>query len=167
MTAGRNRWRSLRLLSTTMTDTSAQGRTLRVGTRGSKLARWQADWVAARLREFGCPVEIVEITTGGDADAAAPISSFGGTGVFTKEIQRALLAGDVDLAVHSLKDLPTEGVDGLMLSAVPLRESVIDVLVAKSKTTLVNLAAGSIIGTGSLRRQAQLKYARPDVHVRE
>ena len=103
--------------------------TLRIGTRGSALARWQADWVAGKLREFGHATELIEIATHGDRDRSRSIEDIGTRGVFTKEIQRALLAGDVDLGVHSLKDLPTEPVDGLILAAVPPRESPADVLV--------------------------------------
>src|SRR3954452_15436065 len=108
---------------------SATKRTLLLGTRGSKLARWQAEWVAGELRGRGHVVELVEIATRGDVERAAPIEDIGTRGVFTKEIQRALLTGDVDLGVHSLKDLPTEPVKGLMLAAVPQRESPADVLV--------------------------------------
>src|SRR5262245_5483474 len=86
---------------------------LRIGTRGSKLARWQAEWVAGRLVSLGHAVEILEIATRGDADQIVPVASLGSPGVFTKEIQRALLADEIDVAVHSLKDLPTEPVDGL------------------------------------------------------
>src|SRR5438105_4388691 len=94
---------------------------LRLGTRGSALARWQAEWAAGELRRFGHAVELVEIATRGDVEPPrgypAPIEDIGTRGVFTKEIQRALLAGDVDLGVHSLKDLPTEAVEGLVLAA--------------------------------------------------
>ena len=94
---------------------------LRLGTRASALARWQADWVAAELARRGVKVELVPITTGGDRNQEGVIATFGGQGVFTKEIQRALLDGEIDLAVHSLKDLPTEMVEGLCLAAVPER----------------------------------------------
>ena len=108
----------------------AHKRTLQLGTRGSKLARWQADWVAGELRRLGHTVKLVEIATRGDIDQVVAVEEIGTRGVFTKEIQRALLAGNVDLAVHSLKDLPTESVEGLILAAVPARESSADVLVA-------------------------------------
>src|ERR1700687_1838295 len=98
-------------------------RRLRLGTRASALARWQADWVAAQLSARGVDVELVPITTRGDASKRDTISDLGSPRVFTKELQRALLDAHIDLAVHSLKDLPTEAVDGLMLSAVPERES--------------------------------------------
>jgi hydroxymethylbilane synthase len=156
-----------------MPDPAAQRSVLRIGTRGSQLARWQAEWVAQRLRRLGQTVELVEISTRGDIDHVRSIEEIGTRGVFTKEIQRALLAGEVDLAVHSLKDLPTEPVDGLILTAVPTRESPADVLVmsAGSKelgagTNVPLLAAlphGARVGTGSVRRQAQLRHARPDL----
>src|SRR3954464_424914 len=139
---------------------SAREKKLRLGTRGSKLARWQAEWVAGELRRWGHAVELVEIATHGDLERAAPIEDIGTRGVFTKEIQRALLAGDVDLGVHSLKDLPTEPVDGLVLAAVPERESPADVLVLGARSeergvrdadALSTLKDGARIGTGSLR----------------
>src|SRR6187401_2829439 len=112
---------------------------LRLGTRGSQLARWQAEWVAGELRRLGHAVELVEIATHGDVDRARPIEEIGTRGVFTKAIQQALLDGAVDLAVHSLKDLPTEPVEGLVLAAVPARESSADVLVSRSAATLESL----------------------------
>ena len=147
---------------------------LRLGTRGSQLARWQAHWVAGELRRRGNDVELIEIATQGDVDRSRSIEEIGTLGVFTKEIQRALLAGDVDLGVHSLKDLPTTPVPGLTLAAVPERASVADVLVVAGSgsqaTAGVNaslhvLKQGARVGTGSLRRQAQLKHARPDLRV--
>src|SRR3954468_9962909 len=130
---------------------SAREKKLRLGTRGSNLARWQAEWVAGELRARGHSVELVEIATRGDVERAAPIEDIGTRGVFTKEIQRALLAGDVDLGVHSLKDLPTEPVDGLVLAAVPARESSADVLVGRDNVSLESLPPGARVGTGSLR----------------
>ncbi len=139
---------------------------LRLGTRASLLAQWQATWVAARLREQGVSVELVNITTSGDQQQAAtgPIA---GTGVFTKEIQRELLAGRIDLAVHSLKDLPTEAVPGLVLAAVPERAAVADVLVSERFASLDALPPGAVIGTGSLRRRAQLLHYRNDLEMRD
>jgi hydroxymethylbilane synthase len=136
---------------------------IRLGTRASALARWQAEWVAARLREAGHAVELVFITTSGDAQQVGSIGTIGGQGVFTKEIQRALLDGRVDLAVHSLKDLPTEPVAGLVLAAVPPREVVADVLISRNGKTFAELPAGARIGTGSARRQSQLRHARPEL----
>ncbi|QDT67757.1 Porphobilinogen deaminase [Planctomycetes bacterium MalM25] len=148
-------------------------RTRRLGTRASQLARWQADWVAARLAEIGQAVEIVEVRTRGDAQQSGPISaivdgdaaSTGGQGVFTKEIQRALLEGEVDLAVHSLKDLPTTPVEGLTVAAVPERAPVADVLVSPLTTTIDGLPQGARVGTGSFRRKAQLLHRRPDLVI--
>jgi hydroxymethylbilane synthase len=142
----------------------APPRHLRLGTRGSALARWQSEWVAARLAELGISVELVLITTQGDA-SSLPLGEIGGQGVFTKEIQRALLGQRIDLAVHSLKDLPTEPVAGLTLAAVPARESNHDVLVCREASGLETLAPGARVGTGSLRRQAQLLHHRPDLQI--
>jgi hydroxymethylbilane synthase len=142
-----------------------ESRTFRLGTRASKLARWQADWVAARLRDLGHRVEIVRITTAGDVEQVGPVADIGAPGVFTKEIQRAVLAGEVDFAVHSLKDLPTDEVAGLTLATVPQRESPTDVLIARTAESLEALPDSARIGTGSLRRQAQLRHVRPDLRV--
>jgi hydroxymethylbilane synthase len=141
--------------------------TLRIGTRGSPLALWQARHVAERLggAHPGLRVDLVEIRTRGDRDRETPLTAIGGQGLFTKEIQRALLAGDVDVAVHSLKDLPTAGVPGLMLGAVPPREDVADVLVSPRHASLAAMPAGATVGTGSLRRRAQLLHVRPDLNV--
>jgi hydroxymethylbilane synthase len=155
-------------------DTSQRNRTLRLGTRGSKLARWQAEWVAGELQRLGHAVELVEIATRGDLEQVVAVEEIGTRGVFTKEIQRALLAGDVDIAVHSLKDLPTEPVEGLVLAAVPKRECSADVLVMAagsgergtgSEDLLMALHLGARVGTGSLRRQAQLRHVRPDLRL--
>src|SRR5687767_7438631 len=111
---------------------------LRLGTRNSPLARWQAEWVAARLTELGHAVELVPITTQGDVKTA-PLGQIGGMGLFTKELQRALLDDQIDLAVHSLKDLPTAPVEGLALAAVPPRESTADALLAISAGSIEEL----------------------------
>lgn len=151
----------------------------RLGTRASKLARWQSDWVADQLRAAGFEVEIVEITTSGDGQyqqSLAEVSNTTGTqGLFTKEIQRALLDERVDLAVHSLKDLPTAPVDGLLLAAVPEREGVRDALIAPASgsvaefsfETIDALPTGAKIGTGSLRRKTQLLHLRPDLDIQD
>jgi hydroxymethylbilane synthase len=157
---------------------------LRLGTRGSQLARWQAEWVAGELRRLGHAVELVEIATRGDMERSRAIEEIGTRGVFTKEIQRALLTGDVDLGVHSLKDLPTEPVKGLTLAAIPTRDSAADVLVLPASRTdnsvrhigptgssvssadcLAGLTHGARVGSGSLRRQAQLRHLRPDLQL--
>jgi hydroxymethylbilane synthase len=157
-------------------ERASRSRTLRLGTRGSQLARWQAEWVAGELKRLGHTVELIEIATHGDVDRARPIEELGTRGVFTKAIQDALLADEVDVAVHSLKDLPTEPVPGLILAAVPLRESASDVLVeardasaetAGEHSVLAGLRKGARVGTGSLRRRAQLLHARPDLVVEE
>ena len=140
---------------------------IRIATRGSRLARWQADWVADRLRAAhpGRAVELIEIKTQGDRDRSSPLAAIGGAGVFPKEIQRAVLDGLADVAVHSLKELPTQGPDALVLAAVPPREDVADALIAPIHKTLASLPAGSRVGTSSLRRRAQLLFARPDLEV--
>lgn len=138
---------------------------LRIGTRGSQLARWQANWVADQLQNRGYSVELVEITTHGDQQQTGSLAAIGGEGVFTKELQRALLADEIDLAVHSLKDLPTTPVAGLWLAAVPPRASTADVLVARAADSLDTLPEGARVGTGSLRRAAQLLHARPDLTI--
>lgn len=140
---------------------------VRIGTRGSPLARWQAEWVAERLKTVhpGLRVELVEIKTQGDRDRNTPLAQLGGLGLFTKEIQRALLDGTVDVAVHSLKDLPTQGPTALTLGAVPPREGLADALIAPKFKTLDALPDGATVGTGSLRRRAQLLYLRPGLNV--
>ena len=140
---------------------------LKIGTRGSRLARWQADWVADALRAAhpGLVVEIVEIKTKGDRDRNSPLAAIGGTGLFTKEIQRAVCEGVTDVAVHSLKDLPTQTPEELILGAVPTREDVADVLIAPVHLSLAALPPGARVGTGSIRRRAQLLFKRPDLEV--
>jgi hydroxymethylbilane synthase len=129
---------------------------LRVGTRASLLARTQSETVAAGLREaLDREVVLVEVTTEGDV-SDAPLASMGGAGVFVSALREALLRGDVDVAVHSLKDLPTEPCEGITLAAVPLREDPRDVVVARDGLTLGELPPGSRVGTGSPRRAAQL-----------
>ncbi|MDR1492984.1 MAG: hydroxymethylbilane synthase [Planctomycetaceae bacterium] len=129
---------------------------IRIGTRGSVLALWQAHWVEQELRRRNFDVQIVEINTSGDKDRQEAIANLGAEGVFTKEIQRALLADDVDLAVHSLKDLPTEPVAGLEFAASPQRGAFHDAFVSTKATRLEELRDGAKIGTGSVRRQAQI-----------
>jgi hydroxymethylbilane synthase len=140
---------------------------IRIGTRGSQLARWQSTWVAERLREHypGFEVELVEIKTLGDRDRNSPLAAIGGMGLFTKEIQRAVSDGIVDLAVHSLKDLPTQSPADLILGAVPAREDVADALISPIHRTLDAIPPGGRVGTSSPRRRAQLLYRRPDLEV--
>ncbi len=132
-------------------------RALRVATRGSALARWQAERVVTLLDR---PAELVVVSTLGDRDTASTIHTLGGTGVFVKEVQDAVLRGDADLAVHSAKDLPPVAPAGLVLAAVPERGDPRDALVG---TRLADLPTGARIGTGSVRRRAQLAALRPDL----
>ncbi|MFJ6113845.1 hydroxymethylbilane synthase [Agrococcus sediminis] len=135
--------------------------TLRVGTRGSALAMAQTKALAAR---FAGDVEIVEITTKGDVDRTS-LSQLGGTGVFVSALRDALLEGRVDVAVHSMKDLPTAPAAGIELAAVARREDPRDALCARDGLTLAGLPEGAKVGTGSPRRAAQLRLARPDIEV--
>ncbi len=138
---------------------------LRIGTRGSPLALWQARHVAERLRPLAAPrpVELVVIETSGDVVRDLPLSQIGGDGVFTKEIQRALLMEVVDVAVHSLKDLPTTPIDGLALGAVPARGPAGDVLASRRHACFDALPPGAVVATSSLRRRAQALHRRPDL----
>jgi hydroxymethylbilane synthase len=140
------------------------GRTLIVGTRGSRLARRQTESVVALLQERcpDCRLEVRVLRTTGDRHPE-PLSAIAGEGVFTKELETALLAGEIDIAVHSLKDLPTELAHGLVVAAVARREDPRDALVSRDRTPLAKLPRGSRIGTGSVRRAAQLRLLRPDV----
>lgn len=142
-------------------------RTLKLGTRGSKLALWQAEWTRDALARAGTTVEIVVIKTQGDADQDRPLHQLEGTGFFTKAIEDALLDERVDIAVHSLKDLPTRFPTGLALGAVPKRYDPAEALVARDRNVngLDALPQGATVGTSSLRRQSQLRYRRPDVNV--
>lgn len=145
---------------------------LRIATRASHLALWQANHIAEllRLSHDGLEVELVEISTQGDRDRAEPLRQFGGLGVFTSEVQNALLDGRADLAVHSLKDLPTATNEKLVLAAVPERASVYDALVFAAGSpfhTLEDLPRQARVGTGSPRRQAQLRHHRPDLVLAE
>jgi hydroxymethylbilane synthase len=133
-----------------------------IGSRGSQLALWQANWVAARLREHGHETRIEIIRTTGDKITDEPLAKVGTKGLFTKEIEEALLDGRIDLAIHSLKDLPTEVPDGLILAAAPEREDARDAMVG---ARLNDLTTGAKVGTSSLRRAAQLRVARPDLVI--
>jgi hydroxymethylbilane synthase len=117
------------------------------------------------LRELGATVELVEVVTTGDRDQRDPVLEMNQQGVFTKEIQAAVLNGDADLAVHSLKDLPTATAEGLLLAAVPAREVCFDVLITRQASSLAELPRGAKVGTGSLRRQAQLQALRDDLQI--
>jgi hydroxymethylbilane synthase len=135
---------------------------IRIGTRGSRLALWQANYVAGQLQAYAEP-RIVEIETEGDHIGDVPLSQIGGEGVFTKEIQRALREDKVDLAVHSLKDLPTTPVEGLTLAAVPPRGPKGDVFVSHRYPDFDHLPTGAVVATSSLRRRAQILHRRPDL----
>jgi hydroxymethylbilane synthase len=131
---------------------------LRIGTRGSALALWQAEWVKAQLQRLwpAVTIDLVIIKTSGDKIQDVSLSTIGGKGLFVKEIEEALLADAIDLAVHSMKDVPAELPDGLTISAVPEREDTHDVLITNHGETLAELSAGTRVGTSSLRRQALL-----------
>lgn len=140
---------------------------LRLGTRGSDLARSQAEWVRTALAARGVAAELVIVRTRGDAEVDRPLHQLEGKGFFTKELEDALLAGRIDVAVHSLKDLPTQLPDALALAAVPARADPAEVLVARvaGVRALAELPAGARVGTSSLRRVAQLRYLRPDLEI--
>ena len=138
---------------------------LRIGTRASALARWQAESVRAQLGAMGCAAELVLIRTSGDRDLETPLRLIGGKGVFTKEIESALLENRVDLAVHSMKDLPTALLDGLAIAAICRREDARDALVSRAGLAFHDLPQGARVGTSSLRRQAQLRHRRPDLEM--
>jgi hydroxymethylbilane synthase len=140
---------------------------LRLGTRGSPLALWQANFVAERLRPVAAPrvVELVLIETHGDRDQATSLAAMGGFGVFTKAIQTALIDGRADVAVHSLKDLPTIPEPQLELAAVPTRGPTGDAFVSRKYRRFDDLPAGATVGTSSLRRRAQVLNRRPDLKL--
>ncbi len=145
-----------------------------IGSRGSKLALWQSEWVKARLDslypEKQIYIEIIK--TSGDINTHQPLTVIGGKGVFTKELEEALLDNRIDLAVHSLKDLPTILPDGLLLSAITKREDPRDALILRvdleiENPSINNLPQGSIVGTSSQRRMVQIKAIRPDIEIRD
>ncbi len=137
-------------------------KTLVIGSRGSQLALWQANYIASRLAVLNVATRIQIIRTTGDHLQTASLMQAGGKGLFTKEIEESLLAGVIDLAVHSLKDLPTESPAGLTLAAIPERESPFDAIVGSG---LLNLPQGARVGTSSSRRGAQLRLLRPDLEI--
>lgn len=145
---------------------------VKIATRASKLALWQAEYIRSLIEKTSpeVQVEIVHVHTLGDSNQTDPLRQFGGTGVFTKEVQASVLKNETDLAVHSLKDLPTSSPDGLVLAGVPDRAARADVLVCpegRKLATLSDLSNGARIGTGSPRRQAQLSHIRPDLQMLE
>lgn len=149
-----------------MTLLGAERTELMIGTRGSKLALWQSEHIKARLEELtGLPVGLKVIKTTGDKVLDVPLAKVGGKGLFTKEIEVELLAGTVDLAVHSMKDVPTELPDGCVIAATPQRVDPRDVIVAGEGIDLDSLPSGARVGTSSLRRRSQLLALRPDVEI--
>ncbi len=141
-------------------------KTIRIGTRKSKLALWQANFVKDFLEKtWGVKVDLVKITTTGDKILDAPLAKIGGKGLFVKEIEQALLREDIDLAVHSLKDVPMILPEGLKLGAITKRESPYDVLISREGKKLLDLPSGAKVGTSSLRRQVQIKRRRRDLKV--
>ena len=140
---------------------------IRIGSRGSALARWQAEHIAAQLRQFGHDVAIEILVTTGDRMQQAPFLEVGTKGMFTKEIEEALADGRIDLAVHSLKDLPTELPKSFVIAGIPERADARDAFVSVCYEQFPALPQGAVVGTSSLRRQAQLRALRPDLDVRE
>ena len=145
-------------------------RAIVVGSRGSALARRQAEMVMERLRELypGLELSLRIVRTAGDRDQHTPLEeleNLGGSGIFVKELEMALLRGEADMAVHSLKDLPTEDTTGLLLGAIPARGDVRDAFLSKDSLPLAAMPPGSRIGTGSLRRAVQLGALRPDLEA--
>ena len=140
-------------------------KSVRVGTRSSALARWQTGQVIALLRamEPDLGVDVLDVSTLGDELPDAPLDRMDGTGFFTSTLERLLLDQEIDIAVHSYKDLPVAATTGLLVVAVPIRGPVEDVLCACDGATLATLAAGASVGTSSLRRVAQLRAIRPDL----
>ncbi|MDA7949531.1 MAG: hydroxymethylbilane synthase [Hyphomicrobiaceae bacterium] len=148
-----------------------QSRALKIGTRGSPLALWQAEEVRSKLAAAHeleiAEIEICTFKTSGDRIQDKALREFGGKGLFTKEIEEALLAGDIDMAVHSFKDMPTVLPDGLDIACVLPREDVRDAFLSPTSSTFRELPEGAVVGTSSLRRQAQIRRVRPDLKVIE
>lgn len=142
-------------------------RHLIIGTRQSKLALWQANYIAGELSRHypDCAVELVKIVTSGDRILDVPLAKIGGKGLFTKEIEQAMLDKKIDLAVHSLKDMPTDLPEGLTLAAITERAHAGDAFVSNKYASLAALPAGAVVGTSSLRRRAQLLRVRPDLTI--
>lgn len=142
-------------------------KTIKIGTRGSPLAVWQAEWVRSQLQSLHPEYqpELVKIKTTGDKITDVPLAQVGGKGLFVKEIETALFEGRIDLAVHSMKDVPADILQGLCIGAVPERESPADVLISRNSKSLEALAEGARLGTSSLRRGAQIRHIRPDIKV--
>jgi hydroxymethylbilane synthase len=142
---------------------------VRIATRKSALALWQAEYVKARLEHFhpGLQVELVPMSTQGDKILDTPLAKIGGKGLFVKELETAMLEGRADIAVHSMKDVPVDFPPGLMLSTICQREDPRDAFVSNRYDSLTALPQGAVVGTSSLRRQCQLKALRPDLQIRD
>ena len=141
---------------------------LRIGTRASRLALWQAEFVAAELKKFfpTLEIELVKVHTTGDKILDAPLAKIGGKGLFTKELELQLAAGAIDLAVHSLKDVPTELPEGFQIAAITKRAQPFDAFISNKFSTFKALPKNSIVGTSSLRRAAQILSLRPDLQIK-
>ena len=142
---------------------------IRIATRASRLALWQSEHVRARLLRLhpGLDIELLPITTRGDKILDMPLAKVGGKGLFIKELEEALMDGRADLAVHSMKDVPTELPDGLCISVILEREDPRDALIAPGHTSLDTLPEGAVVGTSSLRRKSQILAVRPDLNIRD
>lgn len=139
---------------------------IKIGTRGSKLALWQAEFVAEKLREKNFDVELVKIQTTGDKILDAPLAKIGGKGLFTKEIENQLADKKIDLAVHSLKDVPTELPKNFKIAAITKRAKPFDAFVSEKYSALETLPKNAVVGTSSLRRGAQILKLRPDLKIK-
>lgn len=146
---------------------SLMKKSIKIGTRGSKLALWQANWVKSAITSINpsLSVDLIIIKTKGDKILDVPLAKVGGKGLFVKEIEEALLSRRIDIAVHSMKDMPAEIPDGLCIGAIPKRENPKDVLISNNGLLFSELKSGSRVGTSSLRRSAQLRHARPDLVI--
>jgi len=148
-----------------------EGKKIRIGTRGSKLALWQAEFVKSQLAKIGIETELQIIKTQGDKIQHLTFDKLEGKGFFTKEIEDALLRGDVDMAVHSMKDLPTNSPKGLVITAVSYRENPADFLLIKKESVVedkvLKLKEGAVVGTSSARRKAQMLDFRPDIELKD
>ncbi len=143
-------------------------RRIRIGTRASRLALWQAEFVAAELKKFfpALEVELIKVSTTGDKILDAPLAKIGGKGLFTKELESQLASGSIDLAVHSLKDVPTELPKNFQIAAITKRAQPFDAFVSNNFQTFASLPENAIVGTSSLRRAAQILSLRPDLQIK-
>ena len=143
-------------------------RKIKIGTRASRLALWQAQFVAAQLKKIfpSLEVELVKVHTTGDKILDTPLAKIGGTGLFTKELELQMAAGEIDAAVHSLKDVPTELPTGFQIAAITRRAQPFDAFISRKFSSFAELPTGSIVGTSSLRRAAQLLTLRPDLLIK-